>query len=71
MKPGSSSEEDDNDPESSSGEPEESEDDSTTTDDEYDETGEWNNEDMRLPHVLKAFTYLKGDFDRKFKKMWA
>ncbi|KAJ5042660.1 hypothetical protein J3E72DRAFT_253800 [Bipolaris maydis] len=40
-------------------------------DDEDDETKGWDDVDMRLPKVLKAFLCLKGEFDGKFKQMWA
>jgi hypothetical protein len=40
-------------------------------DDEDDEIREWNDVDIRLPKVLQAFLCLKGDFDGKFKQMWA
>jgi hypothetical protein len=40
-------------------------------DDEDDEMQGWDDVDMRLPKVLKAFLCLKGEFDGKFKQMWA
>ncbi|KAL5371040.1 hypothetical protein PMIN04_012697 [Paraphaeosphaeria minitans] len=40
-------------------------------DDEDDEVEGWDDVDMRLPKVLKAFLCLKGEFDGKFKQMWA
>lgn len=40
-------------------------------DDEDDEMEGWDDVDMRLPKVLKAFLCLKGAFDGKFKQMWA
>ncbi|KAH9882277.1 hypothetical protein J1614_001449 [Plenodomus biglobosus] len=40
-------------------------------DDEDDDLEGWDDVDMRLPKVLKAFLSLKGEFDGKFKQMWA
>lgn len=40
-------------------------------DDEDDELEDWDDVDMRLPQVLKAFLCLKGEFDGRFKQMWA
>jgi hypothetical protein len=38
---------------------------------EDDEIEEWSCGDMRLPKVRRAFLCLKGDFDGKFKQIWA